>query len=115
MAYGLSIVAAAVPFAFALIRAVTTGSDFRYFWVALASLLGAVTVVTVGRRYGGSPAAAFAAASGIFVVATLFALAAALLIGTMAGLGLLVVAAAFGFWFAVAGVFYLRAASPRQS
>ena len=103
--YALSIAAATVPIAFALIRAVRTGSDFRYFWVALASLLGSVATVAITMKYLRRPTA-FPTASAIFVVATLFAIATAVTIGTTLNIGLLVVAAAFGFWFAVAGFAY---------
>ena len=70
----LSIVFVAVPFVFALIRAVRTGYDLRYFWVAVASLLGAVTVMTVGKAYSRTPHGAVALSAGAFVVATLFAI-----------------------------------------
>ena len=43
--HGISILFAAVPVAFAAVRAVRTGYDFRYLWVALASLLGASMVM----------------------------------------------------------------------
>jgi hypothetical protein len=106
--YCWSTLAAAVPFAFALIRALTTGSDVRYLWVALASLVGAAVTATVvgGLR---SNARRLIAAPAIFVFATFMAVAAALVIGTRLGLGILIVGAAFGFWFAVAGHLYLRA------
>jgi hypothetical protein len=52
----LSIFVAAVPFAFTLIRAARTGNDLRYFWVALASLLGALATVAVGRASVCTPA-----------------------------------------------------------
>lgn len=40
---------AAVPFLFALLRAVSTGTDFRFVWVALASTLGAIVVLAPDR------------------------------------------------------------------
>ena len=100
-----SVVAASVPFGFALIRAVSTRGDIRYFWVALAGLLGGVATVSVLKPDRRKTAVA---ASAIFVVATACAVAAALLIGTRLGPGVLVVGAAFGFWFAVAGVLARR-------
>jgi len=103
--YSLSIAAATVPFAFALIRAVTTGHDFRYFWVASGSLLGAVATSAILDALRKRPAS-FAMASAIFIVSTLAAILAALIIGTRFGVGILVVGAAFGFWLAVAGVLY---------
>lgn len=97
----LTIAAAAVPFAFALIRALATGSDFRYIFVAIASLLGAVATFAVLMNRGRKPSDV-AVASAVFVVSTLFAVSAAVMIGTTLGIGVLVVGAAFGFWFAVA-------------
>jgi hypothetical protein len=50
-AQALAMLIAAFPFAFALIRALRTGYDFRYLWVVLASLLGAMAVMTVGKAH----------------------------------------------------------------
>jgi hypothetical protein len=93
----LSIVFAVLPVAFALIRAIGTGGqDLRYIWVALAALGGATAVVAAAglRRKRLNAVALFAA---MFVSATLLALVAALLVGTVFGGGVLVVASAFGF------------------
>jgi hypothetical protein len=105
----LSIAAAAVPFAFASIRAAQTGTDFRYFWVALAGLLGAAAAVRLRRADARLPSAAAALAIGAFVIATLLSVAGALLIGTRLGPGLLVVAASFGLCFAAAVFLHLLA------
>ena len=107
----LSAGAAAVPFAFALVRAVTTGRDVRYFWVALAALLGATVVIVAGRARASRPMAAVAPAAAVFVVATVLAVLAALLIGTTFGPGVVVVASAFGFCFAVAAALHVLARS----
>jgi hypothetical protein len=84
----LSIVFAVLPFAFALIRAIGSGGqDLRYIWVALAALGGATAVVAAAglhRRRLNAVAALFAA---MFVSATLLALVAALLVGTVFGGG----------------------------
>jgi len=109
----LSIFVAAVPFAFALTRAFRTGNDLRYFWVALASLLGAMTTVAVGRAHLRTPIALVALGSGVFVVATLVAVLAAALIGTALGLGIITVAAAFGLCFAVGALLHILA-RPRR-
>ena len=97
----LSIVFVAVPFAFALIRAVRTGYDLRYFWAALASLLGAAAVMAVGKGYGRRPHVAVALSAGAFVVATICAVLAALFLGTSVSPGSLMVGSAFGFCCAV--------------
>ena len=46
----LGILIAAVPFMFAAIRAATTGTDFRYVWLALTSTLLAAIVLGIHRR-----------------------------------------------------------------
>ena len=103
----LSIVCVTVPFGFALIRAVRTGYDLRYFWVALASLLGATLVVATGKAYNRRPSVALSA--GAFVTATLFAVLAALLLGTRVGPASLAVGSAFGFCFAVSHLLHALA------
>jgi hypothetical protein len=102
----LSILFAVVPFAFALVRAFRTGNDFRYVWVALASSLGAAAVIAVGTADRRKPWAALPLTAGAFVMATVCALFAAFLLGTTAGLGMLVVGSAFGFCYAASGLFH---------
>jgi hypothetical protein len=91
----LAIAIAAVPFAFALVRAITTRHDVRYFWVALGSLLGGVSVMLLTRTAGCSVRFLVAMAAASFAGATLLAIAAALLLGTRLGPGMLVVASSF--------------------
>ena len=107
--FALSIFVAAVPFAFGLIRAARTGYDFRYFWVALASLLGAMATIAVGRAHPRRPIAFVALVVGVFVIATLVAVFAALLMGTTLGLGIITVGAAFGFCFAIGALINILA------
>jgi len=105
----LSVFFAAVPFAFALVRAVRTAYDLRYFWVALASLLGAMATIAVGKAHMRRPIAFVALVAGVFVIATLLAVFAALLIGTTLGLGIIVVGVGFGFCFAVGALLHILA------
>ena len=105
--FALSIVVAAVPFAFAMVRAFRTGYDIRYFWVALGSLLGAIATIVVGGGPKKTPIAIVALVAGVFVIATLLAVLTASLIGTTLGLGIIVVGCGFGFCFAVAGLLYV--------
>ena len=100
----LSILFTTVPFAFGLIRAAQTGVDFRYLWVALAALCGALAVVATGKTRGGKAERAGALVAGVFVAATLCAMTAASVLGVRVGPGMLVVAAAFAACFA-AGAF----------
>ena len=105
----LSILFAAAPFAFALIRFVHTGSDLRYLWVACGSLLGAVAVMAIARASSRRPQAVLALSAGAFVAATLLAVSAAMLLGTRLGPGILVVGSAFGFCGAVGSTLWVLA------
>jgi hypothetical protein len=96
----ISIVFAAVPFAFALMRAVSTRTDFRYLWLALASFLGATAVVMIARRRAGS-IEGIALWAVAMLVATLLAGCAAILQGAKSGPGVWIVALGFGFCSAV--------------
>jgi hypothetical protein len=98
--YGLSGLFAAVPFAFAVVRAIRTGDDFRYLWVALASLLSALAVMVVAKADGRGPIVAAARSAWVFVVATLVAVFAAWLLGARVGPGSLLVGSAFGLCYA---------------
>ncbi|HXU40051.1 MAG TPA: hypothetical protein VN937_27095 [Blastocatellia bacterium] len=108
----LSIFFAALPFAFGLVRAVRTGYDLRYFWVALASLIGAIATISIGRAHIRTPIAVVTLVAGVFVIATLVAVLAATLIGTIFGMGIIAVASAFAFCFAVGGLLHLLARRP---
>lgn len=108
--HALSVVFAVLPFAFALIRAIETrGRDLRYILVALAALGGAAAVQSAARLHGGRPSKVAALFAAVFIGATLLAVIAALLLGTILGPGILVVASAFGFCLASARVLHLVA------
>jgi hypothetical protein len=104
-----SIGVGAVPFAFAAIRAVRTGYDLRYLWVACASLLGAEMFMTVGRTYISTRRGVFALSASAFVVATLLAVLMAAWLGVAIGPGSLLVGSAFGFCSAVSGALHTLA------
>jgi uncharacterized membrane protein YbjE (DUF340 family) len=97
---------AALPFGFALIRLVQTGTDARYVVVALASTCGAVLGMLLTRPV--TSARFLRVAVVVFISATLVAIIAALLLGTRLGPGIFVVAAAFGFCFAAASAMHAR-------
>ena len=106
---GISILFAAVPVAFAAVRAVRTGYDFRYLWVALASLLGTSGVMMVGKADRRRPSSVAALSAGVFVIATLLAVLAAWLLGIRVGPGSLVVGSGFGFCCAASCALYVLA------
>jgi hypothetical protein len=91
-----SIGLAAVPVAFGIIRAVSTGSDLRYLWLAGAAIVGSMAVVAFRRGGPGAAQVSMLLAAGAIVTGAACAAAAALLMGTRAGPGLAVVALAFG-------------------
>lgn len=90
-----------LPFLFGLLRAATTSNDFRYIWVAVASLVGAGAVTAAAGKRMRQPRVAVAVSAASFVVATLVATSAGIVQGTRFGPGLLVVASSFAFCCAV--------------
>jgi hypothetical protein len=109
----VAIVAAAMPFAFALIRASVTGNDWRYFWLAAASLVGAAVTTSV-KPSSRKASSGVLILLGAVVIATASAGAAALLLGTRWNLGMLVVASSFGLCSAV-GCFLYRLAQTQPA
>jgi len=101
MIRSFSIFFLSLPFLFGLLRAATTSNDFRYIWVAAASLAGAGAVTAAAGRRMRRPRVALTRSAVSFVVATLFATASGMLQGTRFGPGLLVVASSFAFCCAV--------------
>ena len=104
LSQSLSILFGAVPFAFALVRAVRTGDDFRYLWVAFGALLGAAIAVAMRNAHYTRTSVGLGVTA--FVLATLFATAAALFLGTQFGPGVLVVGSGFGGCLAASSVLY---------
>jgi hypothetical protein len=97
----LSILFAAAPFGFGLIRAFSTGYDLRMLWMALASFLGAAIVMVFGKARSRKPKGVLAPSTVTFVIATLLAGSTALLLGATAPAGVWGVAIVFGlFWAA---------------
>src|ERR1700674_5210431 len=77
----LSILFAATPFAFALLRAFRTGSDFRFLWMAFASFLGAAVVIAVGKSRNRKPKGVLAPSALVLIITTLLAGLVAFLLG----------------------------------
>jgi heme A synthase len=102
--YFLAILFAAIPFAFGLIRAVSTGYDVRYLWMALASLLGAVIGVRTAPNRKTTGVLALSAL--VLVIATVLAGIAAFLLGAKSVAAAGIVALAFGFCWAASYALY---------
>ena len=103
----LSAAFAVAPFAFGLFRYLQTGSDLRMLWMALASFIGAMIVVSMKLTN--------ASAVVTFVVATAFAAVAGFLLGATAGPGAIMVAAVFGFCWAACTTLATRAQGARAA
>jgi predicted neutral ceramidase superfamily lipid hydrolase len=101
----VAILFAVVPFAFGLIRAYTTGSDFRYLWVAVASFIGASVVMTLGKARSRAPT--FMLPALVLVFSTLVGAATAFLLGAKSAPAVLVVALAFGLCWTASCTLYV--------
>jgi hypothetical protein len=98
--YILSFLVAAVPFAFALIRAAQTGSDFRYVWMAVASFMGYAAVIAMGKARAEGPNASRGVSVAAFAAATLLAGLTGYLLGARSPAGILIVSIAFALCWA---------------
>lgn len=95
--------AGTLPIAFGVIRAATTGTDFRYLWVAIAALIGAAAVTARGQARGRIAVLLMAlCASAVLAAATAFAG------GARSRGAVLVVALAFGACEAVGSALVVR-------
>jgi hypothetical protein len=91
-----SVLVGAVPVIFGLIRAVSTGDDVRYLWVAAAALIGSVVAMRPGRGTPGPAHVSLGRALSAVAFGAVCAAATALLMGTTAGPALAIVSGAFG-------------------
>jgi len=71
-----------------------------------AALIGATVGMAVGKAYRRQPSVTVALSAASFVIATLLATGAALLLGMRLGPGVLVVGSSFGGCLAASGVLY---------
>ena len=91
-----SVLFAAIPFAFAIVRALQTRTDLRYLWVALASFLGAAAVMMIGKAWQRMPARVVALSVVALIAAALLAGIVAFVVGARSALAMAVVAVGFG-------------------
>ena len=91
----------AVPVIFGVIRAATTGNDFRYIWLAGAAIVGSMLVLPPRRRAGHL---SLWRACGTVAAGAVSAAAVAILTGAKAGPGIAIVASGFGFCTGTSGV-----------
>ncbi len=92
----MAVLFGAVPVIFGLVRAVNTGDDFRYLWLAAAAMLGSLVVVMVRPGAPAGPRVSPGRAVAAVGVGAGCAAATAIVLGTTPGPGLAIVAVAFG-------------------
>jgi hypothetical protein len=109
----LSILLAAVPFVFALIRAIQTGTDFRYLWMAIAAFIGAALVMVIGKARDQTQNVVLQLSAIAFLTSTLVAGLTGRLLGARSITGILVVCVAFGL-FSAAGQSLYALSRPRE-
>jgi hypothetical protein len=109
----LAVALALAPFGAALIRFTQTGTDVRYFWVALAAFLGALMVMLIGKGGTQRKDVVLRLSAIAFLVSTLLAVLAARLLGASAAFGILAVAIVFAL-FTTAGQAMYALSRPRQ-
>lgn len=95
---------AGVPVMFGVIRAISTGSDVRYLWLAGAALIGSAAVMVIRPDTTEPVRVSVGRALGAVVAGAVCAAAASLLQGAKAGPGVAIVALGFGFCTGVSAV-----------
>jgi hypothetical protein len=91
-----SVILAAMPVTFGLIRAVSTGDDIRYLWLAGAAIVGSMLVMPLGDSVSGRAHVSLGRAVCAVTAGALCAAVTAVLMGARAGPGVAIVASAFG-------------------
>jgi hypothetical protein len=97
----LAIMFAAAPFMFGIIRAATTGHDYRMLAMALVSFIGVMVIRMMKRATPPSTAV-------IFFVSTVLAAIVAYIMGARAAFGIWAVAMVFGFCYAASNILKQR-------
>ena len=87
---------AAAPVIFGCVRAINTGDDFRYLWLAAAAILGSLVVMVPGYGASGPARVSPGRAASAVAAGAACAAAAAISLGATAGPGVAIVAVAFG-------------------
>jgi hypothetical protein len=110
----VAVLLAVAPFGAALIRFTQTRIDVRYFWVALASFLGAFAVMLIGKARTQRKNVVLRLSAIAFLVSTLLAVLAARLLGASAAFGIWAVAIMYAL-FTTAGQVLYSLSRPPQS
>jgi len=91
-----AVLLASLPVIFGLIRAISTGDDVRYLWLAASAMLGSLAVMALGYDASGPARVSPGRAVGAIAAGAASAAATSIVLGGKAGLGVAIVALAFG-------------------
>ena len=91
-----AVVFAGIPVMFGLIRAISTGTDVRYLWLAGAALVGSAAVMVLKPDRAEPVRVSVVRALGAIAAGTVCAAVAALVQGAKVGPGVAIVAVGFG-------------------
>ena len=92
----VAVLLAVVPVAFGSVRAIETGDDFRYLWLAAAAILGSLAVMVPAYRGPGPASVSVGRAVSASATGAACAAATAFILGATAGPGVAIVAVGFG-------------------
>ena len=92
----VAVLLAAVPVLFGFVRAINTGDDFRYLWLAASAIVGSLAVMAPGYRAQSPARVSPGRAVGAVAAGAGCAAATAIFLGGTAGPGVAIVAGAFG-------------------
>ena len=92
----VAVLLAVVPVAFGSVRAIETGDDFRYLWLAAAAILGSLAVMVPAYRGPGPARVSVGRAVSASATGAACAAATAFILGATAGPGVAIVAVGFG-------------------
>jgi hypothetical protein len=104
----------AAPFAFGLLRALQTGTDWRYLWAAIAALGGSSVVIAIGKSQSKTSTVTVGIAATALIAATLTAVLGARFLAHTQSVATWLVAFAFAFCSSVGTVLYF-VSKPRGS
>ena len=96
---------ALVPVAFGVIRAVSTGTDLRYIWLAGAAIIGSMAVGLIGVSPGPARVPVWRAVGAVAAGTICAGATAILLMGAKVGPGIAIVALSFGLCTGASAVF----------
>ena len=109
----IGLLIASIPFWFAAVRAVSTGSDFRYAWVAVASTFGAAGVLAVANRARSESSSLLLRTAFAIIAALVASAATSFVLGATSVPALIVVALGFATCSAVGLALAFRGAGAR--